>query len=73
MAAFAAVVRAPMAFFSAHPLGRIVNKFAADPSQVDELLPGELLQQNGRPPPPPPRATDESTPGSTDKNHPALN
>lgn len=41
--AFRAIARAPMGFFSANPLGRIVNKFASDQGQVDEMLPATFF------------------------------
>lgn len=33
------VVRSPLRFFHANPTGRIVNRFAKDQGQVDDLLP----------------------------------
>jgi ABC-type multidrug transport system fused ATPase/permease subunit len=41
--AFRAIVQAPMGFFSGNPLGRIVNKFASDQGQVDEMLPATVF------------------------------
>lgn len=38
-AAMKSVVASPMSFFTANPLGRIVNRFSADVGQIDELLP----------------------------------
>ena len=40
--AFAAVLAAPMSFFTSHPTGRIINKFSSDQGEVDELLPVTL-------------------------------
>ncbi|EDQ85993.1 uncharacterized protein MONBRDRAFT_34017 [Monosiga brevicollis MX1] len=37
--ALARVIGCPMHFFTANPLGRIINRFASDLGQVDELLP----------------------------------
>eukprot|EP00756_Hemistasia_phaeocysticola_P028921 Hpha_TRINITY_DN16199_c4_g4::TRINITY_DN16199_c4_g4_i1::g.7307::m.7307/K05673/ABCC4; ATP-binding cassette, subfamily C (CFTR/MRP), member 4 len=37
--AMKSVVGAPMSFFTANPLGRVVNRFSADVGQIDELLP----------------------------------
>jgi ATP-binding cassette subfamily C (CFTR/MRP) protein 4 len=42
-AAFDAITHAPMSFFSANPLGRVVNKFSSDQGQVDESLPATLF------------------------------
>jgi ABC-type multidrug transport system fused ATPase/permease subunit len=41
-AMFARVLRAPMAFFHANPVGRVLNRFSKDMSFVDELLPMTL-------------------------------
>lgn len=41
--AFRAVIRTPLGFFSANPLGRIVNKFSSDQNQVDEMLPATFF------------------------------
>lgn len=41
--AFRAVIRTSLAFFSANPLGRIVNKFSSDQNQVDEMLPATFF------------------------------
>eukprot|EP00947_MAST-08B_sp_MAST-8B-sp1_P005468 g5468.t1 len=38
-----AVLRSPWRFFSANPLGRIINKFSSDQGQIDELLPISLF------------------------------
>ena len=37
------VLHSPMAFFVANPTGRILNRFAKDQSQVDEMLPVTLF------------------------------
>eukprot|EP00941_MAST-03F_sp_MAST-3F-sp1_P004878 g4878.t1 len=37
------VLGSPLSFFSANPLGRILNKFSSDLGQVDELLPSVLF------------------------------
>lgn len=37
------VLSAPLHFFSSNPLGRILNRFASDLGQVDELLPATLF------------------------------
>ena len=34
-----AVLAAPMSYFSAHPLGRMLNRFSSDQGQLDETLP----------------------------------
>ncbi|KAK3287519.1 hypothetical protein CYMTET_4965 [Cymbomonas tetramitiformis] len=39
----ASLLRAPMWFFAANPLGRILNRFSSDLAQVDELLPPALF------------------------------
>lgn len=41
--AFRSIANAPMGFFSANPLGRIVNKFSSDQGQVDEMLPATFF------------------------------
>ncbi len=35
----AAVLAAPVAFFDAQPLGRVLNRFSSDTSNVDDSLP----------------------------------
>lgn len=42
--ALARVLDAPMMWFSANPLGRILNRFSADVGQIDELLPVSLFE-----------------------------
>jgi ATP-binding cassette subfamily C (CFTR/MRP) protein 4 len=37
------VVASPLSFFTAHPLGRILNKFSSDLGQIDEELPVVLF------------------------------
>eukprot|EP01062_Namystynia_karyoxenos_P055987 TRINITY_DN4697_c1_g2_i4.p1 TRINITY_DN4697_c1_g2~~TRINITY_DN4697_c1_g2_i4.p1 ORF type:complete len:1320 (+),score=449.60 TRINITY_DN4697_c1_g2_i4:128-3961(+) len=37
--ALASIVRSPMSFFTANPLGRVLNRFSSDLGQVDEMLP----------------------------------
>ena len=41
--AYRAVVKSPLSFFSANPVGRVLNKFSSDLGQVDELLPPTLF------------------------------
>uniref|UniRef100_A0A3B4WEE6 Multidrug resistance-associated protein 4-like n=1 Tax=Seriola lalandi dorsalis TaxID=1841481 RepID=A0A3B4WEE6_SERLL len=36
---FSAVLRTPVAFFDANPIGRILNRFSKDISQMDSMLP----------------------------------
>uniref|UniRef100_A0A8D3BQ00 Multidrug resistance-associated protein 4 n=1 Tax=Scophthalmus maximus TaxID=52904 RepID=A0A8D3BQ00_SCOMX len=36
---FSAVLRAPVAFFDVNPIGRILNRFSKDISQMDSMLP----------------------------------
>eukprot|EP01064_Diplonema_japonicum_P015801 TRINITY_DN236_c1_g1_i1.p1 TRINITY_DN236_c1_g1~~TRINITY_DN236_c1_g1_i1.p1 ORF type:complete len:1245 (+),score=264.27 TRINITY_DN236_c1_g1_i1:81-3737(+) len=40
---FDSVVRTDMAFFTANPLGRIINRFSSDLGQIDEMLPVSLF------------------------------
>ncbi|XP_013098645.2 probable multidrug resistance-associated protein lethal(2)03659 isoform X1 [Stomoxys calcitrans] len=40
---FEGVTRASMYFFNTNPAGRILNRFAKDLGQVDELLPGVMM------------------------------
>uniref|UniRef100_A0A1A9WJ70 Multidrug resistance-associated protein lethal(2)03659 n=1 Tax=Glossina brevipalpis TaxID=37001 RepID=A0A1A9WJ70_9MUSC len=42
-AMFQGVTRAAMYFFNTNPTGRILNRFAKDLGQVDEILPGVLM------------------------------
>jgi len=42
--AFTAVVAAPMSFFDTTPVGRIINRFSNDMSQMDDSLPDTLDQ-----------------------------
>jgi len=37
--ALKAVIRAPLTFYNANPAGRILNRFAKDQNQIDELFP----------------------------------
>eukprot|EP00038_Savillea_parva_P031360 m.85584 g.85584 ORF g.85584 m.85584 type:complete len:1326 (-) comp9635_c0_seq3:82-4059(-) len=41
--ALSRILLAPMAFFTANPLGRIVNRFSSDQGQADTLLPDTLF------------------------------
>ena len=42
--AYDAVVGSPLSFFTANPVGRILNKFSSDLGQVDEELPKVLFE-----------------------------
>ncbi|XP_042212324.1 ATP-binding cassette sub-family C member 4-like isoform X2 [Homarus americanus] len=40
---FQSVIRVPIKFFDTHPIGQILNRFSKDLGQVDEFLPGTML------------------------------